>query len=786
MKKNRAAIMTRHKDVKHTAEQGSDKTAAAINLLRGTIAAIEEKKTVGGTLSQQTLVALVPCMVDTLQSNDWTIRKAAAEAFGCMALSLGPFLSSFKASCVAALESCRFDKVKPVRDTVVQTLQAWKSIPDAEVSSPLTEKGSTSKGTENSSIEAFPTDNKSACGTGRNSTFLRKSGSAVTKSATDGISVSTAKKRTPLTDTKINQNLPRKLDCRKTDHWHVEVAVPRKCLPISVIHNEEFNTSNFSNVSGRKQRASNIDDNYRFGDSETFGKMDTSRLSDESRASCETKCILVDDGFEEKSSMRRTPSSKLAVELTALHNNPPEQSSMNKQNSDCLVSESNTKHNAHFVGETTTRTAEDLAFIRKQLSQIENQQLSLMELLQAFMGSSLESISTVETRVHGLERIVNEMAQDLGKSPGRMASGDKCHRSLGAEMLRSKYWKRKDRTHPSSRLGSSDTIPSIHKFGREAPYKSEFSSTDSCENSKYAHLQSSFMVRPLVDAWELSYRGHVNSSPDTAGRHMPGKVETNQSPPRPLDRTTRKDIFSKDILVGGGCLTYMDESSLSGTYSTAEDTQKKMTEVRNSGANLSGISSLSSRLTSMDESSLPGMYSTAENMQKKMEKIRNSTKSLSGTSSLSSSYENGHFWSVWTRAVEYLCADKIDLAFVEVLCSEDDLLLIQLMRRTGPVLGKLSQVTTLEILQSVMRLLLDQIFLDTIIPWLQQMGDLISSNGPDYLGLSLGEKMETLYVLQEASSMQFSDLSSWRFVVQIASKLANAWAADLRSIYKQE
>jgi hypothetical protein len=66
----------------------------------------------GGASSPQTLSVLVPCMLDTLQSNDWTARKAAAEAFACMALRLGPLLSSFKSSCIAALEACRFDKVK--------------------------------------------------------------------------------------------------------------------------------------------------------------------------------------------------------------------------------------------------------------------------------------------------------------------------------------------------------------------------------------------------------------------------------------------------------------------------------------------------------------------------------------------------------------------------------------------------------------------------------------------------------------------------------------------------
>lgn len=227
---------------------------------------------------------------------------------------------------------------------------------------------------------AFSTDIKSGSRDGLKSTFLRKNGSDVTRSAIDCIS--TAKKRTPITGSKINQSLPRKLDCKKKDDWHIEVAIPRNCPPMSVIRNEEFNNTNFSDVSGENARPSNTEDTYRFGDSETFGKLRTSRLSDESRASCETKCILVDDAFEGKSSIHKTSSSNLTSNLTSLHSLPSEKNNMDIQHSDSSVSESNTGHGTNFAGEATSRTAEDLAFIRKHLSQIENQQLSLMELLQ--------------------------------------------------------------------------------------------------------------------------------------------------------------------------------------------------------------------------------------------------------------------------------------------------------------------------------------------------------------------------------------------------------------------
>jgi hypothetical protein len=35
---------------------------------------------------------------------------------------------TFKSSYIASLKSCRFDKVKLVYDSIIQTLQAWKSV----------------------------------------------------------------------------------------------------------------------------------------------------------------------------------------------------------------------------------------------------------------------------------------------------------------------------------------------------------------------------------------------------------------------------------------------------------------------------------------------------------------------------------------------------------------------------------------------------------------------------------------------------------------------------------
>lgn len=728
----------------------------------------------GGASSPETLSVLVPCMLDTLQSNEWTTRKAAAEAFACMALSLGPLLSSFKSSCIAALEACRFDKVKPVRDTIVQTLQAWRSILDAEVSSPWTESGSLKKDIKSEDLKSYVR-------TGQKSKFLRKSGGAVTKSMPDSISFRTVKRRTPLTNRKTNLGLPLNMDCRQNDTWHIEVALPRTCPPpISVVNSDKFSNSCSLEVSGvNETRASNTntDDGLRFRDTEIFRNTESSsRLSDESRSSCETKCILVDKPSEgTRSSTDRIPdgNGKPIAELSSPCNTPFEQRNNDNQCLDSLTTETSTGSSTNFEGGFRSCNADDLAFIRKQLFQIDNKQSNLMELLQLFMGSSLDSIGTLETRVHGLERIIYEMAQDLAAvSSGRPScfeggAGNKlfCCTSLGAETVRSKLCKRNEAAgvyppspSPSRPLGSSSDTPlasSIrNKSVQEALSNSEFGTKDSWENSTYRQMPSGFMVKPLVDdeAWEMSFSGgpDENYSPPSDG------ADTRRTP-------NNRRLVSQSLL--------LDKNSWVGEFGKEYSRARDRAKIR-------------SWLTLKEEASsnLSGTYFSREDTKPKMPVSRNySMSNTSGMSSIRSSYENGCFWSVWRRVVEYLCAKDVDSAYVEVLCSGDDLLLIQLMKRTGPVLESLSQGAAIEILQTVTGLLLAHKFLDTIIPWLQQVADLISINGPDYLGLSRVHKMEILSTLQEASCMHFSQLSSWNSVTQLASKLANVWATDLES-----
>lgn len=75
-----------------------------------------------------------------MRSPDWPVRRAAAEALKALTITLGPQLDGAtlpvtgqtpSAAAADALDKCRFDKVKPVRDSmlealaVLQDLQVW-------------------------------------------------------------------------------------------------------------------------------------------------------------------------------------------------------------------------------------------------------------------------------------------------------------------------------------------------------------------------------------------------------------------------------------------------------------------------------------------------------------------------------------------------------------------------------------------------------------------------------------------------------------------------------------
>lgn len=76
--------------------------------------------------------------------------------------------------------------------------------------------------------------------------------------------------------------------------------------------------------------------------------------------------------------------------------------------------------------------------------------------------------------------------------------------------------------------------------------------------------------------------------------------------------------------------------------------------------------------------------------------------------------------SLWKQVKGFLCEGDLDSAYVEALCSGAEIVLVELLDGTGPVLECLSPKTVSGVLSILASFLLEQRFINTIIPWLQQ------------------------------------------------------------------
>ncbi|CAI9280327.1 unnamed protein product [Lactuca saligna] len=113
---------------------------------------------VGAASSPVIVRNLVNVLVEFVaKSEDWSARKAAAEALEKLAVVETDLLPEYKTPCLKTFEAKKFDKVKSVRETMTQMIEAWKAIPDLpeEVLTPP-ESQASSKGAEVASDGRYP------------------------------------------------------------------------------------------------------------------------------------------------------------------------------------------------------------------------------------------------------------------------------------------------------------------------------------------------------------------------------------------------------------------------------------------------------------------------------------------------------------------------------------------------------------------------------------------------------------------------------------------------------
>ncbi|KAK6920776.1 HEAT repeat [Dillenia turbinata] len=358
-----------------------------------------------GCESPSVMKNLVSCLSEFLCSEDWTARKSASESLAKLAVVERDSLSEFKSSCLKLFESRRFDKVKAVRESMNQMLEEWKEVPDeSEEVSPPPQSHSSSR--DITSDDQYPPGckNSGINGTEALKTMTRR-GSTRTPPPTS-ISPATGKRSLLKNADEKTSSSFQKLDCKKISDRKSEAAV-----------------------------AEGFEDDYKGKDSrKRFSKPEAKQVNKNSDEKMQKS-----GGF--RSGSRVAPCPDCGPESTVVVSNNTEDICWN--NKEC----------------------EELSLIRKQLVQIENQQSSLLDLLQKFMGSSQNGMQSLETRVQGLEMALDEISFDLAVTSGRMSHAESavttCCIFPGADFLSSKLCRRAEGRPSISQFSSFRGTPSV-------------------------------------------------------------------------------------------------------------------------------------------------------------------------------------------------------------------------------------------------------------------------------------------------------------------------------------
>ncbi|KAG6485094.1 TORTIFOLIA1-like protein 3 [Zingiber officinale] len=411
------------------------KAKAALLSLLGSIAGA------GGAATAQLVALLVPCLVESLASDDWTTRKAAAESLSVLALREKELLIGFRSSCITSFESRKFDKVKIVRDSMNRMLDVWKDIPEA----PESEIKSQSQ-QANSSTRETTGDGRFTTSAAAPSIQSAKRVNSIRSPPPAASPIPTSRNNVPsIRNKKLPPPLFRKAEL-KPSNWSVEIPVTGS--PVEVVDHKRFQK----------------DPEQGAPKSSVKSRLEARRMLFEGKSEHEGSNVA---GLKSASHAPNQETAQLEQTMEA------------SMKEDDLNAEHNDKDG-------------NLTMIKMQLMQIENQQSNLLELLQKFIGNSQNGLHSLETRVHGLEIALDEISQNLALSSGRMANNDPassaCCRLPGTEFLSPKFW-RKTEGRNSTRLSVSELQNCNYRETRSS-YKLD----------EWRHgVQGGFVVNPLAE-----------------------------------------------------------------------------------------------------------------------------------------------------------------------------------------------------------------------------------------------------------------------------------------------
>ncbi|KAA8526961.1 hypothetical protein F0562_008810 [Nyssa sinensis] len=647
-----------------------------------------------GAIAPQSLEQLLQSIHECLGSTDWATRKAAADTLSALALHSSNLITDGAASTLTVLEACRFDKIKPVRDSITEALQLWKkNAGKGEDGVSDDQKASSHDGENSETAELSEKRDPKVPNPGERRIETSAKDPSNGLSSTDSSSkakggnisdkaVGILKKKAPaLTDKELNPEFFQKLERRGSGDLPVEVVLPRRCLNSSNSPNEGDSEPNDTDSRGRSKENYQPDDgsvNPRYHNVERETADVFSRQRD------------YDDFARDKWAEERA----------------------------------NGKGN--------------WLAIQRQLLQLERQQAHLMNMLQDFMGGSHDGMVTLENRVRGLERVVEDMARDLSISSGRRGSNF----MVGFEGSSNRP------------LGKHNGFPDYTtKLGRggdgRIPFGERFTASDGIALGMRGRGPS--WRSDVSEAWDFHTYGRNGQM---GSRRALGGA--------PLDGRSLKSDHENDQVgsrrgwdKGAGPVRFGEGPSARSVWQASKD-EATLEAIRVAGEDNGTTRSARTAIPELSAEALGD-----DNIVPERDPI----------------------WTSWSNAMDALHVGDMDSAYAEVLSTGDDLLLVKLMDRSGPVVDQLSNEVASEVLHAVAQFLLEQNLFDICLYWIQQLVDIVAENGPDILGTPVEVKKELLLNLNEAAST--IDLpDDWEGATpdQLLLQLASSWGIDLQQL----
>ncbi|XP_009396702.2 TORTIFOLIA1-like protein 2 [Musa acuminata AAA Group] len=371
---------------------------AIIELIRSIIQA-------GCALAEHTLSAAVTSILEALKSNDWTTRKAASVALAGIAVNPGSSLAPLRSSCLHFLESCRFDKVKPARDSIMHAIQCWRALPVTH-SSETSEAGSSTKENFGKDINVVT----GVCNSRWRDTLSRKNGPV---SDLCGNSTSTTQKRAPLSVRKPCTTNMQSHQRMKSNDWHIAISIPKTHGTPLVNSNSVKSDSNVIDLLERRMLNTAELQNINFDYGSVFDKPECSSVSVPDYRIYEMEHLTVSHDCDGENDSEGNDS------ISPTRNN---HSAIEDNGRECLGTQER-KSPESTISDLCSRSmhgccvhaANGLAAIKQQLLEIETKQSNLLDLLQVFIRNSIDNVSKLQSKVNFLEQTLDKMTHSVAE-----------------------------------------------------------------------------------------------------------------------------------------------------------------------------------------------------------------------------------------------------------------------------------------------------------------------------------------------------------------------------------